>query len=336
MVYIRVQNSTDQFSCTLLAAKTKVAPLKKVTIPKLELNSAVLLSNLMDKVKDALRIPGIQQQAWSDSEITLHWIANHPSRWKTYVANRVSEIQTLLPSHNWRHISSIQNPADCASRGMTRNELETFKLWWHGPEFLTESNYKWPTHEIKIPHNQDLEERKESTVATIQVLEPNPVFMRFSSYGRMLRVLTQLESHKNIKLSVDQLHQTEMRLIKIVQFESFGAEIMSLQKGQPIHCKSAILNLDPYLDQYGILRVGGRIKRAAMTENEKHPIILPRKHHFTTLLIRSVHMETFHGGYALTAQKLQQSYWIVNRQIAIISVLYRCTICLLKIVTKIF
>lgn len=100
-----------------------------------------------------------------------------------------------------------------------------------------------------------------------------------------------------------------------------------MQKGQSFHCKSIIHNLDPYLDQDGILRVGGRIERAAMTQNEKHPIILPRKHHFTTLLIRSAHMKTFHGGYALTAQKLQQSLWIVNARVAIKSVLYRCTTC---------
>lgn len=75
----------------------------------------------MKKVKDALKIGNLQQQAWSDSEIVLHWLASHPSRWKTYIASRTAEIQDSIPSHMWRHVGSLQNPADCASRGMTRD-----------------------------------------------------------------------------------------------------------------------------------------------------------------------------------------------------------------------
>lgn len=90
----------------------------------------------MDKVKSALKIPNLKLQAWSDSAIVLYWLAGHQSRWKTYIAHRVSDIQQTLPSHLWRHIDSTQNPADCASRGLMLNELEKFNLWWQGPDFL--------------------------------------------------------------------------------------------------------------------------------------------------------------------------------------------------------
>lgn len=83
----------------------------------------------MDKVKKALNITNIQSTAWTDSAIVLHWLSSHPSRWKTYVAHRVSDIQQNFPSHLWRHVESAQNPADCASRGITLVELEKIKLW---------------------------------------------------------------------------------------------------------------------------------------------------------------------------------------------------------------
>lgn len=340
VVFIRIQDSTQRVSCMLLAAKTKVAPLRKTSIPRLELNAAVLLAKLMNKVNEALKIPDIQQQAWTDSEIVLHWLASHPSRWKTFVAHRVADVQSLLPSHHWRHIVSAQNPADCASRGMSREEIERFKLWWHGPEFLSNSENEWPIHNPKIPQWQNLEEKGQQLVATIQHIEPNSVIDRFSSYERMLRVMTYCyrwrtrtkelnttDDRLQTSLSTHELLQTEKRIIKVVQSEVFEAEIRSLNKGQAIHHKSALYSVDPYIDSEGILRVGGRIQRANMTESEKHPIILPTKHNFTKILIRNAHEQTLHGGFALTAQKLRQLYWIVNNRVAIKSILHRCTVC---------
>lgn len=105
--------------------------------------------------------------------------------------------------------------------------------------------------------------------------------------------------------------------MKLVQREAFNDEIHRLQGKQSISPKSSIHNLDPYIDSNGILRVGGRIQRAAITDDEKHPIILPAKIHLTTLLIRRTHDQTLHGGYGLVARKLRQKYWIVTGSNAI-------------------
>ncbi|XP_055308873.1 uncharacterized protein LOC129572795, partial [Sitodiplosis mosellana] len=312
VAFIRVQSLENKISCQLIAAKTKVAPLKKLSIPRLELNAAVLLTKLMEKVKTALKLPNLQQQAWSDSEIVLHWLANHPSRWKTYIAGRVVKIQNTLPSHNWRHIPTDQNPVDCASRGLTQTELEKLDLWWHGPKFLLENEQDWPTTNlIKNPPTEKLEERKRAIIATATVIESNSIIDNFSNYERMLRVISRClrwkyrKSNFNEPITSTELVETEKTLIKSIQRDAFtneieqlhkimNAPIMGNKKTVNIDPKSTICNLEPYLDGNGILRVGGRVKKSFLPEDAKHPIILPSKNHFSVLLTRQTHEQTLH------------------------------------------
>lgn len=324
VVYVRIVQIDGTISCNLIAAKTKIAPLNTISIPKLELQGAVLLVKLLEKVRTALRMPDIHQTAWSDSFIVLCWLSSTPSRWKTYVANRISKIHEQFPSNNWRHIASKLNPADCASRGMIREDLEKFDLWWKGPGFLLNDEISWPEKEFR-PTN--LEEKKPKALVSLVQTESNSFIPRFSSYSRMLRVAAYcfkwLPSSKN---GPNKLDEMEMRLIKIVQSESFD-EIKSIRAQKAIGLKSSIRNLDPFLDRDGILRVGGRLQQSSFSESEKFPIILPSKHHFTTILIRHEHLLLKHGGLALVLQKIRQRFWIVNAKVTVNTIIHRCVVC---------
>lgn len=341
VVYLRIIYEDNSISCKIIAAKTKVAPLKKISLPRLELNAAVLLSSLMEKIKEALQIPNLEQQAWTDSMIVLHWLANHPNKWKTYVANRVAEIQRIIPSHAWRHIESALNPADCASRGITLKELEHHPLWWNGPHFLSTPEHQWPVQKpITGQIKESIEEKRNIIIAHIQIASPNPIIDRFSKYNKLLRVLSlcfrwinKVRSKKTDSkfmsqpLTPEEIDTTEKRLIKLIQIETFSDEISQLQKGRSLSPKSTIHNLDPFIDPDGLLRVGGRIHYSPLTENEKHQVILPSKNHFTEIFIHHVHEQTLHGGLALTLQTIRQTVWIPSGRNSVKSIVHKCITC---------
>jgi hypothetical protein len=119
-----------------MTSKTRVAPLKQQSVPHLELGAALLLSQLIRSIKAALRNKEITVYAWCDSTIVLSWLSYVPAQLKTFVGNRTSQILDIIPRHEWRHVDSKSNPADCASRGMMTADLIKFPLWWNGPSWL--------------------------------------------------------------------------------------------------------------------------------------------------------------------------------------------------------
>ena len=138
-VYFKVCTD-DKKEIHLIQAKSKVAPIKPLlTIPKLELSAALLLTKLTVKVLKALKLTGVKVRLFTDSTDVLYWLKNHPSKWLMFIANRCSKIHTLLSKAYWSHVRTHDNPADCASRGYPPNQLRDFSLWWEGGQMVQKS-----------------------------------------------------------------------------------------------------------------------------------------------------------------------------------------------------
>ena len=150
VVYLRMECADGSIQIGLVLSKTKVAPIKRLTIPRLELCGAQLLARLLHHVRIVLNIPLDKSYAWTDSTIVLHWLVGSPRRFKTYVGNRVSNIVELLGPERWHHVSGLDNPADCASRGLFPSELIDHSLWWNGPEWLKLPSSSWPD-QMQVP-----------------------------------------------------------------------------------------------------------------------------------------------------------------------------------------
>ncbi|CAH2009395.1 unnamed protein product [Acanthoscelides obtectus] len=163
-IYVRCSFSTREPVSNLICAKSRVAPVKQVSLPRLELCGAVLLANLLNKAIKILEIDFDQCYLWSDSMITLAWIRGDSKRWKTFVANRVGEIQSLTSVLDWRHVESANNPADLLTRGVTVKLLCDCELWWHGPSFFKLNNSAWNIDNFEL--NFEVPEQRSVSLAS--------------------------------------------------------------------------------------------------------------------------------------------------------------------------
>ena len=178
VVYLRQLHSDMSVSVSLITSKTRVAPLSSLTIPRLELCGALLLSNLLFSVTQDLSIPMDHVYAWSDSSVVLGWLKMAPSRLMTFVANRVREICRKVPLNQWRCVSTGSNPADFASRGMSPHDLLQAQMWWDGPPWLQLSPDVWPRRP-DINLSRELPESK-AKVLVVKTVDASP-WIKYSS-----------------------------------------------------------------------------------------------------------------------------------------------------------
>ncbi|XP_044575195.1 uncharacterized protein LOC123259004 [Cotesia glomerata] len=253
-LYIRSTDQQGRVLIRLACAKSRVSPLKEVTIPRLELCAAQLLSRLYNESVSAFDFPISQIIFWTDSTIVLQWLKRSPQSLKVFEANRVMEIQSLGDKVEWRHVRTKDNPADALSRGQLPAEFLTNKLWFKGPHWLKLDHKEWPISISTIPSELPGLRKNTCLFATC-----TDMFQRFSSYTTLIHSIAYcLRMRKSNKfkgkgLEVTEKLQAETKILLLIQNEQYSYEIEQIREtGETKNLR--LRGLNPFIDQHGLLR----------------------------------------------------------------------------------
>ena len=325
--YLRLKNTEGLTHCVLVMAKARVAPLSATTVPRLELQAATLSVKSATFLDKELDFPGIDHFFWTDSKVVLGYIKNESKRFHMFVANRVQQIRKTSEPDQWNYVSTAENPADHASRGLTTNEFMSSN-WFSGPSFLwgkevvakevicevssEDVEVKSTTHRVQGSTTSSFEEK----------------VSRFSSYKKALTavgVIVKCCAHRKGKslTDVEARQIAEKNLIRAIQKEAYPSATQLASKNNPLR------DLDPFTDSENLLRVGGRLRRAQEAYGVKHPVILPKTSHLSVLIARHHHERMAHQGRNATINEIRtKGFWIVSCRKIVSSLIHKCQMCI--------
>ena len=327
--YFRFCYASGAVKCSFVTAKTRVAPKKPLSIPKLEQQAAVLsvrLSLVVVKEHDYIID---STYFWTDSSTVFQWICE-VSKWHpAFIANQIGEILDSTDPCQWNHCPGPLNPADDGSRRLSVTSITSSSRWLNGLAFLLLPEEKWQKGNSTLePRKQTVDDphAQDTTVTWIGAAEDtkneysSPA--KYSSLTKFLRVTAYLNRFiyncRHLKwerrigtLLVEEIEQAQKFWIHTTQEESFPQEVAALKSKQHVSSKSKLVLLSLFLDEYGIVCAGGRIERANIPFCSRHPIVLSPDHEFTRLIIMD-HERLKHEGVDHVRNELRQWYWILR------------------------
>ncbi|CAH8630974.1 unnamed protein product [Dicrocoelium dendriticum] len=353
VAYVRFR-AGDLTLCSLLYSKSRVAPLKAISIPRLELSAAVLAIRVFESVRERAQMKFERVWFWTDSTTVLYYINNTSGRFSTFVANRLSTIHAFSTPCQWRYVNSGCNPADPLSRG-TYSTVR-LDIWFRGPRFLASDEDEWPNFAPLV--EPDEVEFKRSTVqvfATSSEIPLSALLRGCSDWIKLLRSVVWLtrfvrylknrvygtdnDTRRTVLITLDEFNKAEVDVIRMTQNEVYGAELKRLEEAnegastlRSIARRSGLMRLCPIL-RGGLLCLGGRLAYSEYENSFKFPAILPPKHPVTALLIRFYHLLEGHSGASQVLASLRRKYWIVRGLSAVKRLIGSCWTCRRRLAT---
>ncbi|KRY45546.1 hypothetical protein T03_9972 [Trichinella britovi] len=299
VAYLMTESMDGANEVRFCLAKTRVALVKRLSLPRLELMAALHVARLKEYVERELGLLFNRSTCWSDSTIVLSWIRGDPRRWKPFVANRIQEILSRTEPSQWRHCPTADNPADKLSLGCPLDTLREDKLWWNGPAWLKEPMEQWPRLIMALsPEETRLvsPERKRVFTLCASLQEPSLLMIidpsRYGTMERLVRVtayccrfLANARTHAGerkirAQLSLLELQDAEKRWVRAVQAEAFP--ISKTASGPiPVPAGDPLAALSPFVDTEGLLR----------------------------LIVRRTHEAELHAGLNQTLAALRRRFW---------------------------
>lgn len=334
VIFLRWLLNDSSYHVVPVLVKAFVTPLKKKSIPRLELLGCLTLARMYDACIKALNFARIQEckrHFWVDSSTVLSWIKTPPRDFRPYVSVRVAEVQETVGSNDFSYIPSKENPADALTRGIS---IENLEKWMQGPAFLSLPESQWPEFtRVSMPTpdenvKQDVEKEKRPRKNTVQTecstvkadkiedMKDNPILahllMSCSTFSKMRRTLAYVK-----RFSLNAQGKSKMTGPITVQ-ELINSENQLFRWCQVHLIPSQISQLTPIPDENNLMRAHGRLEKITTLPREmKNPIVLPGKHKLVELLLQHIHKSRGHCGYKSLIHESRKKFWIVGvREIA--------------------
>lgn len=332
----RYEDSTE---VSFLMARSRVAPIRYLSVPKLELNAAVLGVRLMRTLRHELDLPLENTFLWSDSTTVLQWIKSTSSKLPVFIANRVAEILEVTTAKQWHYVPTKENPADDASRGLSSSDVDLDHRWFCGPAFLRSPESAWPQSPL-LPAIED--EPSLDWVGNVKsgelhidrlVRDRSDLNSIKRSVAYLLRWTSNARSSAGKRkvgpLDVDDLVRALNLLISRAQLLSYSSEVSRLKSGKQIDKSSPLINFTPFMDDQGLIRVGGRLGKAPLPFDVRHPVLLPPKARITELIVWQTHLDGAHSATEATLHKVRHTYWVPRGRQTVKRILFPCIRCAL-------
>ncbi|XP_066910124.1 uncharacterized protein [Clytia hemisphaerica] len=362
-VYLRFVLESGSVKTALVSSKNRIISAKNLkskhnTTPRNELNGILLATSHGPAVIEALKNSYNISETfyWTDSSIACAWVQNEKKNEDSYVEDRVKKIKTVIkkPLSHLKLVPSEINPSDILTKvhyplGLARNEL-----WFYGPQFLTEKENAWPdlkpgfsfktntTSVTATPASTDLSAAK---INISEIID----YKKFNDFSKTSRVLAwaihfvskiTLKKEEEDTIETKQINNKTKQIIhnnkdcggvlSIVELElARNLLIEDSQRGLENGKNFTNLKkqLDLFQDENGLWRCGGRLKNSELTYEQKHPLLIDRKHPIAKMIIRESHANVMHNGVSQTLTNLRKRYWITKPRNLIKTVIKECTTC---------
>ncbi|XP_063988136.1 uncharacterized protein LOC135168143 [Diachasmimorpha longicaudata] len=388
-VYLRSGGSNGEVNTALLCAKSRVAPLKRLAIPKLELCGAQLLIKLMQEntsprvfIISWIRITSHDDALEASSTrkaltlrpsylhmlnirgfihiyscllfVFLHMfcIPNNTCHFRvlvfsglensnvmefrgithqlqTFVSNRVANIQASSEPADWRHVRTHENPTDLVSRGQDIKDFITSNIWFEGPSWLQAEENRWPAMDLQFSRPPSEMKKRFCHVAySGRQQHPLQWYSSILKLQRVIAVCLRFRMKRKDALAADELITAQQAIIYWLQAEALHSLKRALEstadKGAKNGELAKVSKLSPFLDKDGLIKVGGRLQRAMIPYEQRHPIILPKSHPVTNLIIEEAHVSQLHASHQATLYYIRQQYWPLDGRNSVRRIIHKC------------
>ncbi|XP_053960415.1 uncharacterized protein LOC128864687 [Anastrepha ludens] len=342
VAYWRSTNAAGEVEVAFISAKTKCAPMKSLTVPRLELQAAVLGTRLLNCLREEHSLHIDDCVIWSDSKTVIQWLRSEHRRYKPFVQHRIAEILATTTTANWRWLPIEHNVADEATRANNFVDFSSSARWSCGPPFLLREEQYWPTESSTCNHHEEADKELRPKFALAIVSCTFLDYNRFSTFSKLVRttawVLRFIDVCRRRKppdqgygLTAKEVETAKLCLCRLVQRGEYAEEFQHIESGLNLPRTSSLIQLSPYIDEDGVLRVRGRIEAASwLPISARRPIILPPKHCFSNLVAMHYHVKMHHQNLEATICEIRRLYWIPRLRSLLRSIVANCAICRLR------